>query len=195
MMAVLGVDPSLTKTGLALIDHNRLGILTCRVATGPSAPTVRGKLERLRYIRREVLAFAPEECLTVIEAPILAHGNASGALFDRAGLYWLLIDELSLRGPVVAVAPPTRAVYACGKGNGTKAEVYAAMSARPPHLSIADHNVADALALAAMGARHLGRPIDGPLPPDVLRAMDIPIWPEADVLRAYQYPDLKEAIS
>ncbi|MBK0296274.1 hypothetical protein IAE22_29375 [Bacillus sp. S34] len=42
---------------------------------------------------------------------------------------------------------------------------------------VPDDNVADSLALALMGARHLGRPLDGALTRDHLKAMGAPSWP------------------
>lgn len=175
MVAVLGVDPSLVMTGLACSDG--LHLYVRRVGTQPSPPTVGGKLYRLRYIVEQVLAFAPSECMTVIEAPVVAHGGAGGGLFDRSGLYWMLIDRLWERGPVVSVQPATRAIYAAGNGNASKEEVLESMRSRPPGISIKDDNIADALALAAMGARWLDRPFDGDLPFKVLRAMSTPNWP------------------
>jgi Holliday junction resolvasome RuvABC endonuclease subunit len=175
MLPVLGIDPSLTATGLAYWQGSKPVLL--RIITNPTSPEPRAKAARVFAIVGEVLAFAPEECVTVIEAPVVATGGASGALFDRAGVYWLLVKALWERGPVVVVQPATRSIYATGKGNASKRDVLASMRSRHRDLEIADDNEADALALCAMGARWQNEPFDGQIGPEVMRAMNAVHWP------------------
>lgn len=191
MLPVLGIDPSLQMTGLACSDGVHLYVH--RVSSPPTAPTFGSRLGRLHYIIRQVLDFAPFECMTVIEAPALAVGGAAGGLFLRAGLYWMLAEKLAERGPVVEVSPAQRAIYATGKGNGTKEQVLESMRSRPPGISLRDDNQADALALAAMGARWLGRPFDGDQPAEVLRAMTKVRWPDVAEPHPYQLTQVEEA--
>lgn len=190
MVAVLGIDPSLAKTGLVLA--NGPALMTRRVVTEPTHSSIRARLMRQRSIVAQVRDFAPTEgrVLTVIEAPVIAVGGAGGGLFDRAGLYWRLIDELWAYGPVVTVQPATRALYAAGNGQASKKDVLASMRARVP-ISIVDDNVADAMALAAMGRRYLGDPIDGHISDASLRAMRTPHWPD-EGLRLFQEIDFEE---
>jgi Holliday junction resolvasome RuvABC endonuclease subunit len=173
-MDVLGVDQSLTKSGIARVSGSV--IATAVVATDP-AEGLRGTRDRIRYIVGQVLRFAPEECLSVIEAPIVMRNGKGGAQLERAWLFGLLVDQLLLRGPVVQVRTTTRAMYATGRGNAEKAEVLAAMRAQFPDVVIKDDNAADALALAAMGARYLGSPIDGPISKKRQQAMTSTVWP------------------
>ncbi|UOE45511.1 hypothetical protein [Agromyces larvae] len=174
-MDVLGVDPSLTMTGMA---KSEAGLVSARrFATSP-VEGLAGMRRRIRWIVRAVLAFAPAECVTVIEAPVLASGGMSGEFVARCGLYHFLVDQLFVRGPVVAVAPPTRALYATGSGRAGKREVLASMRARHPDVLIPDHNAADALALCGMGARWSGHPIDPGLTGRPLEAMATPAWPQ-----------------
>jgi len=192
MVAVLGVDPSLRMTGLACSDGVHLYVH--RISTPPTAATFASRLHRLQYIVRQVLEFAPFECMTLIEAPALAVGGAAGGLFLRAGLYWMRAEKLAERGPVVEVSPAQRAIYATGKGNATKEQVLESMRSRPPGITLRDDNMADALALAAMGARWLGRPFDGDQPAEVLRALTKVRWPDAPEPRPFQFAEVEEAL-
>lgn len=176
-MKVLGVDPSLTSTGLALASHGASGPLltTCRVRVGAG----RGH-ERLRTIRTEVMQAARGADLVVIEGP--AYGSAAGARqsghHERAGLWWLLTHALWGAGVPCAVVPPNlRARYATGRGNAAKDQVLAAVIRRYPDVDIDGNDEADALVLAVMGARHLGRPLEPSLPGTHLAAMDAVPWP------------------
>lgn len=175
-MFVLGVDQSLTMTGLAVSEF---GVRTSRVKSEPADGTLAGDRKRIRYIVSQVLRFAPPVCLSVIEAPYVPQGGkAAGAVIERAWLFGLLVDQLMQRGPVVQVRTKTRAMYATGNGNAKKAEVLAAVRAAFPDLEVADDNVADALALLGMGARWMGEPIDGELSKKQLSAMDAVQWPD-----------------
>jgi crossover junction endodeoxyribonuclease RuvC len=75
-------------------------------------------------------------------------------------LYGLLCDHITRRGVVVEVAPTTRAMYATGSGRAKKPEVLAAVRLSFPGVRVSNDNAADALALAAMGSRNLGRPLE-----------------------------------
>ena len=63
----------------------------------------------------------------------------------------------------------------------TKADLpdaeFIAAARRFPDVEVTNNNEADALVLAAMGARHLGRPIDD-MPKSHLTALDAVRWPE-----------------
>lgn len=167
MIPVLGVDQSMTSTGLALVLEG--GVRTRLVVTGPpAAPGLAGVRSRVRYIVGRTLQFlgdadlAPGRMvLTVIEAPLITRRHQSGQILERAWLFGMLVDQLAMRGPVAQVRSSTRAKYATGNGKAEKPEVLAAMRAEHPAVPIADDNVADALALAALGARWTGAPIDG----------------------------------
>ena len=174
-MDVLGIDQSLTMSGLARISGDL--VVTDRIGTVPTGKGLTDTRQRIRYIVARTLKFAPIESLTVIEAPITPSHNA-GAVLERAWLFGLLVDQLLMRGPVVQVWPSTRAMYATGNGSSKKPEVLAAMRAQFPFVVIADDNAADALALACMGARYLGSPIDGPITKKRQQAMTSTVWPD-----------------
>lgn len=178
-MDVLGVDQSLTMTGLAKVVNGETSrqITTDRIGTiAVHSDPLAATRDRIRYIVGRTLKFAPERCLTVIEAPYIPKHNA-GAVLERAWLFGMLVDQLLLRGPVVQVRTKTRAMYAADNGNADKKEVLAAMRARFPLVPIRDDNEADALALLCMGARFLGTPIDGPISKKQEQAMTSTVWP------------------
>ena len=175
-MDILGVDQSLSMTGLARLDD--AGITTDRIKTIPMNGGLSDDRQRIRYIVGRTLRFAPLECLTVIEAPYVPKGGkAAGSVTERAWLFGMLVDQLMIRGPVVQVRTKTRAMYATDNGNAEKPEVLAAMHAKFPDVVIRDDNEADALALLCMGARYLGRPIDGPESKKQSKAMTSVVWP------------------
>ena len=99
------------------------------------------------------------EPLALIESP--AHSQTAGSHHDRSGLWWGIVDVLHAHDlPVVEVAPQQLKMYATGKGNAAKDAVLLATARRFPDVDLLDNNQADALWLAAMGARHLGHPVD-----------------------------------
>ena len=175
MSGVLGVDQSLRGTGLALHDR---GVTSTALVRAQLGDGVHGIRDAVRYIVGRVVTFAPHADLYVLEAPIIPR-HGSGLALERAWLFGMLFDQLWLRGRVATVHPSTRALYATGNGRASKDEVLAAMRARFPALAIADDNVADALALASIGARWLGKPIDGEATAPQLRAMGSVKWPVA----------------
>lgn len=172
MSVVLGIDTSLTATGCAKVTFGAGGYRqweTWRAkAPAPSVSTVAAERRRIRVMIREVLALVPDEVdMTVIEGPAPG-AKFSGKADERSGLRWMLIDQLLPRGPVVMVDPQTRAVLAWGRGmprrkpgqssDAAKLPVLEAVRAAWPDAHVPDHNVADAVALAAAGARFLGMP-------------------------------------
>lgn len=154
-MISVGIDPSLTCTGIAVIDRGT--ITTCRARTHDNGSGVLDRRLRIREAVARTLTFIPPRVdVSVIEVPNAQH--QFGALRERIAVYYFLVDQLAVRGPVVEVGPKQRAKLAAGNGNADKKTVLAAMRATYPDERIPDDNVADALALAAAGAAWLGHP-------------------------------------
>lgn len=176
-MKIIGIDPSLTSTGLAVIEPGKF------VHTG----TILGRgvgIPRMRQTRTSVGAWLgawnQATDLAVIEGPSYNSMSGQKGHHERAGLWWLLVDMLVKRGVQYAVVPPAcRARYATGKGNAGKDAVLAAVVRRYADVDVTGNDQADALVLAAMGARWLGEPIETSLPKANLTAMDAVRWPEA----------------
>jgi len=170
---VVGIDLSLASTGLA--DNQGR---TERVRTKPGGK----ELTRIRRIVRASMIFADlpnwapyggpgATDLAVVEGPAFSRG-AMGGQHLRAGLHWLLLDALDGNlVPVLIVPPNVRTMYATGKGNSSKDEVLACVIKRYPAWEVTGNDIADAVVLAAIGARLLGDPVEESLPQANLRAM------------------------
>jgi crossover junction endodeoxyribonuclease RuvC len=181
MSVVVGIDLSLTSTGLAMV--NTTGIephvqITRVASSGTKTATLVERQLRLVSIGTQVVGFAhgytPD--LVVIEAPSFA--SKYGHPHDRSGLWWLVVNSLLAQGYPVAQAPPKcRAKYATGNGNAGKDDVLTDVVRRYPEVPISKNDEADALVLASMGARHLGRPLEASLPQTHLAGLNGVEWP------------------
>lgn len=177
---VVGVDPSLTSTGLADSTGRTLRVRGPRMGAALSDDLAR--MTHIATICREFATYGPGHVahpadLAVIEGPSFGQGRQSGT-HARAGLWWLIVDGLASAGVPIAVVPPaTRATYACGRGNAGKDDVLAAVVKRYPDWDVLGNDIADAVTMCAIGARLLGHPIDGDLPKTHLRALTKVVLP------------------
>ena len=175
---VVGLDLSLTATGVCIIDGGVPDTFTVHSSVDPER-TVLSLIGRCNSIvdgiASQIVAVA-DDALFVVEG-LSMHSKSSS--LDRIFASWyLILGELHHRyGQEAAVVAPTqRAKYASGKGNASKDTVLLAVAARYPSVGVTDNNQADALVLAAMGARHLGHPVEPSLPVVNLTAMDAVRW-------------------
>lgn len=160
---IVGIDPSLTSTGVAVIDP-AAGIQLHRIqSNGRKTATLQERDHRLHDLANRIYTHVVGADLVVIESP--AYSNSLGSMHDRSGLWWLLVRHLHADHVLVLEVPPTtRAKYACGRGNAGKDEVLAAVIRRYPAVEVTGNDVADALTLAAIGARLTGWPLEPTLP-------------------------------
>lgn len=177
MTRVVGLDLSLTATGWARTTGavTEVGVL----ASKPTSDTLAARSARLRRLAGRCYDLADFADLVLIEGP--AYASNTGSAHDRAGYWWLTVARLTGAGVrVVEVPPASLKTYATGKGNASKDQVLAAAVRAFPTLRVDDNNTADALWLAAMGARHLGTPIDPwpVLPKDRARGLAKVAWPQ-----------------
>lgn len=152
-MIAVGLDPSLTCTGVAIASGD--DVITRRVVSPNIGKSLLARRNRIRRAVAGILAPIPARVdVTVIEVP---HSRQQfGAQNERIALYWILVDQLLARGPVVEVAPSQRAKLATGSGKGTKDQVLEVTRAAYPDVQIPDDNVGDAVALMWAGARWAG---------------------------------------
>ena len=166
-MRIIGIDPSLTATGIATIDTNHpdhIRIHTETIHSTKTGNTITHRLTRFGTVADTLLDTMPTNLdLAIIEGPAYAaHGAGT---WDRAGMWWNIARILHrLDIPTIEVPPATRCRYATGKGNAAKDVVMISAVRRYPAADITDNNQADAVILAAIGARLAGHPIDDPLP-------------------------------
>jgi crossover junction endodeoxyribonuclease RuvC len=153
-MRVVGIDLSLTASGIAAIDDT-VGIVTVATTVLKSKPdtgTLASRHKRLETIAAGVIGFAGNAHLVLIEGPSYASGGRG--TWDRAGLWWWVVSILNLTGvALIEVPPKTRAKWATDKGNAGKSAVAVAMGRMWPEVSLTDDNDSDALALASIGAQ------------------------------------------
>lgn len=172
-MRIVGIDPSLTSTGVAIIEMGHVQLLRVKSA-GKADATWAQRRSRLGELADQICSHIVGAHLLVIEGP--SYGQSiSGGAHDRAGLWWAIASAFEV--PLAVVSPKGRAKYATGSGASSKDEVLAAVIRRHGDLPVANNDVADALTLAAMGARAVGCPIDEPLPEANRAAMLGAAWP------------------
>lgn len=154
---VVGIDPSLTSTGVA----TSLGTLEC-IESKPRGTDIMARRYRLWDLCNRITSAAwadGDPDLVVIEGPGMAALNHGGP--DLIGLWWLLVDRLiGNRNVAPAIVPPAcRMKYATGKGNSKKDVCMAAVCRRYPDFEVTGNDTADALTLCAMGRDYLGAPL------------------------------------
>lgn len=139
---ILGVDPSLTGTGIAWDTHQ----YTCK-GDGD---------QRLHVIYRTITDLAektPFDMAVVEDLP--THGMGAGKTGMAQGVVRLALQVS--RVPYVTVPPATLKVYATGRGNATKPDMRVELLQRT-RLDLRDDNQVDATWLKHLGADLLGQP-------------------------------------
>lgn len=167
-MIVVGIDPSLTSTGVAISGTPvQVERIQSKGSTDSAWPD---RFARISSIAHRIVTDIPDGALAVMEAP--SYGSVGGAAHDRTGLWWFTYRLLEAKGcRIVPVAPSQRSKYATGSGRAQKDHVLAAAVKRYPDIDITGNDVADAVILMAMGCRLAGRPIDD-VPATHLAALD-----------------------
>ncbi len=158
--AYVGLDLSLADTGVAVIDEDG-GITTARIRSKAApTPDLKARAGRLVDHVSAILAAVPDgiECVTVEG---MSFASRSAHAHDMGGLWWLVVTGLIDVWHTVHVVPPSNVKkYATGNGGASKDEVLAQVIRRYPATTLSNNNEADALVLAAIGARHHGHPVD-----------------------------------
>lgn len=161
-MIIAGIDPSLTSTGVAVIRSPER-VETATVTSKPptqGTETVRTRYERMETLAAGILDLVADTDVVGIESPAYGMRNA-GKVHDRSGLWWWIVGQLEDRGvPVIEVSPPSRMMYATGKGNAGKDLVLVTAAATYKQAAITGNDVADAVVIAAMVSRLAGQPIE-----------------------------------
>ena len=176
---VIGIDPSLTGTGIAssrgwveVIGYKRARAKDPGITQLPHAE----RAEAMRQLLDQVLEAIGSPDLAVIELPAVS--RAGGGAHERGWFWWQLHNHLHNRHiPIGLLAPNARALYATGKGNAPKNLVVDAIARRfPAWTTEGNDNAADAVALMAAGRDWLGHPITD-MPKTHRTALDKATWP------------------
>lgn len=173
---VAGIDVSLTGTGVAT-----RGGTTLIASTGRRRDSIAQRRNRIKGIADQVLIAVGVVDLAVIEGP--SHHSVGGSVWDRAGLWWRIVDRLCAEDIPVAVMPPmSRAKYATGNGGSRKEAVMEAAQRR--YGAVLDNdNEADALVLRAAGLDWLGQPL-AEVPAGHRAALAGCQWPDREAVQA-----------
>lgn len=167
MTAVVGLDPSLTAAGIAILNDPKSAetpnvpkLLTVG-ESGRKGATLAERATRVGRQYELILRSMPPAVRLVVVEAVPVHNpspNMASLYQERAALVLRLVEFLAKRGiPVVDVNLSTLKLFATGNGRADKAQVIASMAALWPHADIRnDDNRADALTLASIGAMELG---------------------------------------
>lgn len=185
-MRVVGLDLSLTGTGIAVLESARLPVLVTAKSKGVPAAAysdtasfhaadLANRDSRIHRLALRILDEAGFASLVVLEGP--SYASATGQMWDRAWLWGTVVHRLLLEGvPVAVAAPATVKKFAAGKGTASKVDVAAAMTRLWPKVTPANDNEFDALALATMGAQWLA--MSAPSRAHHAATLDHVWWPE-----------------
>jgi len=171
-MIAVGIDPSLTSTGVGVLVDGKLKHAARYGRDGKNGESHRTRNNRVRRLRTEVwkaatIAGTPD----VVVMEDHPHGvRLSGSEFDRSGLWHMIFEAFDARGiPIVIVHPSTHKAWVTGAGQASKLAVidaidewYADQLDKPLAEWRKNQNpddVADALGYATIGAYKLGDPI------------------------------------
>jgi Holliday junction resolvasome RuvABC endonuclease subunit len=173
MPRILGIDSSLTATGLCRvdIDTHKPGPFSATlveakidVCTVSAPKPAKDKSKRAMARRVSVLLEQIEAALEGVDLVALeelaygAKGESSWVLPWIWGEVIRLCERHDIDLVIVNVATVKK--YATGKGNADKDTVLLTTTRRYPDVTLTNNNEADAMVIAAIGCRYLGFPID-----------------------------------
>jgi crossover junction endodeoxyribonuclease RuvC len=166
---VIGLDLSLTNTGIARITWNGPSPVNDVVAdihrvqsAGKLTDTWPMRSDRLRDLTQSITEHVLPANLVVLEGP--SFNSKSPASHDRSWFWGKVYDALERYPVSILVVPPASAKkWATGKGNADKDDMMLAAARMWPVLEGIKNDTADALALAGIGMQLLEGPCPFPL--------------------------------
>lgn len=176
-MRILGIDSSLTATGLARIDlavwppqnppraEDEPVSFHADVATVAAPKPGKDKSKRAMCRRVNALIEQIEWCFTEDKPDAaglegLAYSAGNSSAWVLAWVFGRVIELCETYDvPLTIVATSARAKYATGKGNADKDTVTLAAAKQFPEAEITNNNEADAIIVGAVVCHQLGVPI------------------------------------
>jgi len=162
---VVGIDPSLTSTGIAAAD----GALS---TVGGDSKVGDRRLARIA----DAVALAVADADLVVLELLPQHMKSAGITGMAQGVIRLALVNACV--PYVFLQPSLLKKYATGRGAADKADMRMALYQRTG-VDVRDDNQVDAWWLRAAGLQHLGEPVVK-LPAAQVAVLDKVAWP-ADV--------------
>lgn len=152
---VVGVDLSLTSTGIAVYDTKRgMWKFHNPKTVGHRQDTWMQQTQRIYTLANLILGTISNHALVVVEGP--SYNSVSTSVWERAALYYQLtiwLQELEI--PIAVAAPKTLKLWATGTGMAGKKSVQN-VAEQFVGRKLANNDVADATILALMGMHRLG---------------------------------------
>jgi len=163
-MITVGLDLSLAKTGICIIQEGGILLYSGLIKSKPSGDSYLAETKRIVKIAEEIVQKIDEYCpneapgLVVIEAQAFMARNTS-AITQIAGLSHLVRTLLAeFQWKCILVAPSSLKKYITGKGNADKNIVMMEIFKQYGHTFMED-NTADSFGLSAVGWAVLGNPL------------------------------------
>lgn len=159
----VGIDLSLTSTGLAALDLDTGEMSTAAItSSGKRTDRLPQNIPRLMTLSETIVA-GVDQCspeVVLIESALFNSCRADTSAHRRAGLWWTVALELSKRYRVVEVAPASLKKFVTGKGNADKFAMGIQIAKHFGEQALPDAKAdrADASGLAALGGYRLGAP-------------------------------------
>ena len=180
-MRVVGLDLSLTSTGMSDGQSHRV------TQTSPDDP-LEYRMDRITCCAREFAngsnGVGSRAGLAVIEAGAFSRGSQSAAAEYLSALRFMVRRELWLMGiPFAMISPTSLKLYTTGYGKATKLQMVEAVKARHGLdlsgvlVKYGRYDMADAIALAAMGYAWMGQPLPTEGPPPPRQPLLVAKWP------------------
>src|SRR3990167_3809731 len=164
MTLSLGLDLSLTGTGLVILNEKKEVVEQKLIKSKKTGDTPKEELERLIGIREEIQTIVDDVSnnfkrsrpkMAAIEGPAFMVRNAT-ALVQLGALSYMIRELLYARSiPFVIVAPTTLKKFITGKGSSDKNVVLMEIFKRYGQ-TFTDDNLGDAYALARVADTILG---------------------------------------
>lgn len=158
MNTAVGIDLSLTSTGLARVSDAGDVTTTLATSTGKTKDTLLQRFIRQTKLTDAVLDFVKEGGLpdVVIIEGLFAAGQVGGMQLDRFGLWWRVVGSLLIwEVPVYVVTASQGKKFLAGSGKADKGSmVRAAGKLWPdwePSTPHSSEDEADAIAMASVG--------------------------------------------
>jgi len=150
-MIVLGLDLSLTGTGMCVVETGaERGLLTTINTTAKTRTE-----DRLITIRRHIAQASSGVDAAIIEG--LSYGSVGGAQAERSALHWMVrVDLYQMGVPFVVVTPMSLKKFVCGTAKAEKSMMIREVFRRWG-VEAANDNEADAAALAHLGLVYYGQ--------------------------------------
>lgn len=150
---ILGIDQSLTDTGICILTENDHKLLS--IKTKPDKSEF-GDLNRCRYIRNEIGKILSNNNFDLIVLEGFSYGSKGRKLFTIAALGFFIRDVLVNENNKILIPTPGQLKkFVAGKGKGVEKAVMMMKTLSKWGVEISNNNQCDAFGLAKLGEAFL----------------------------------------